>query len=159
MPRINPIRFTLPSKTVKISVNAAVEKSSITMIFLLFTLSAKIPPIGTSTIIGIKAQAETNPNRAADFVSFNRYSGSANRKIELPNNDIICPITTIVKSLFHIFFFSIKILLLDTIGMYKFKKLGQKNLTINSCVKNMLSSIFFTLIPYINYILSSEILR
>ena len=40
--------------------------------FLLFTRSAKIPPTGAKTIIGIKAQALTTPNKAAEPVSLNK---------------------------------------------------------------------------------------
>ena len=42
-------------------ITAAVKKSSITIIFLLFTLSATIPPMGDSRMAGIKAHAVTVP--------------------------------------------------------------------------------------------------
>ena len=47
---------------------------------------------------GTKAQAVTVPYRADDPVRFNRYRGSANRMVALPNREIIWPMTTNVKS-------------------------------------------------------------
>ena len=83
----------------KARIAAAVKKSSSTMIFLLFTRSARIPPTGDSSRAGRKAHAVTVPYRAEEPVRFNRYSGSANRMVALPNRDIIWPMTTRVKSL------------------------------------------------------------
>ena len=42
-------------------ITAAVKKSSITIMFLLFTLSATMPPIGDNSMAGIKAHAVTVP--------------------------------------------------------------------------------------------------
>ena len=86
-------------------ITAAVKKSSATMIFLLFTLSATMPPMGDSKMAGTKAQAVTVPYRADDPVRFSRYRGSANRMVALPNRETIWPITTSVKSLENSFSF------------------------------------------------------
>lgn len=43
-----------------------------TIIFLLFTLSAISPPIGDNRIVGIKAQAVTVPYSADEPVRFNK---------------------------------------------------------------------------------------
>ena len=45
----------------KAKITVAVKKSNITIIFLLFILSATIPPIGDSRMAGIKAHAVTVP--------------------------------------------------------------------------------------------------
>jgi hypothetical protein len=70
-----------------------------TITFLLLTLSATMPPTGESRIAGMTAHAVTVPKTADDPVSFKRYSGIANRSAALPNKDIICPMTTSIKSL------------------------------------------------------------
>ncbi|GAA0678813.1 hypothetical protein GCM10008903_08470 [Clostridium cadaveris] len=50
----------------------AVKKSRATIIFRLFTLSAKIPPKNDRTIIGRKEHAVTIPKIAPEPVSLNR---------------------------------------------------------------------------------------
>ncbi len=50
----------------------AVKKSSATMIFRLFTLSAKIPPKNERKIMGRKEDAVTIPKRDAEPVSRKR---------------------------------------------------------------------------------------
>ena len=80
------------------SITAAVKKSNITMTFLLLTLSATMPPTGDNIIDGIKAHAITVPYSADDPVRFSRYKGSANLNVAFPNSEMICPITTNVKS-------------------------------------------------------------
>ncbi len=92
-------RLTPPIRTQNARISAAVKKSSMTMTFLLFTRSATMPPTGESRIAGMIAHAVTVPKTADDPVSFKRYSGSANRRAALPNREMICPITTNVKSL------------------------------------------------------------
>ena len=52
----------------KARISPAVVKSSATMIFLLFTRSAIIPPTGDRMIIGIKAHAITVPYNADEPV-------------------------------------------------------------------------------------------
>ena len=47
----------------KAKITNAVKKSSITIIFLLFTRSATMPPMGDSKMAGIKAHAVTVPER------------------------------------------------------------------------------------------------
>ena len=79
-------------------ITAAVKKSKITIIFLLFTLSAIIPPTGDSRMAGIKAHAVTVPYSVDEPVRFNKYNGNANLIAALPNKDIICPIMTNMKS-------------------------------------------------------------
>lgn len=56
------------------------------------------------------------PNRDADPVSFNRYRGSANLRMELPNREMICPITTREKSLVNSLSF-IKTPFIHSVGM------------------------------------------
>jgi hypothetical protein len=58
---IKKIRETLFIRKEKIRITNAVKKSNITIIFLLFILSATIPPIGENKIAGRKAQAVTIP--------------------------------------------------------------------------------------------------
>jgi hypothetical protein len=53
--------LTLPSSREKARITSAVKKSRITIIFLLFTRSATIPPTGESRMAGTKAQAVTVP--------------------------------------------------------------------------------------------------
>ena len=55
------MRFTPFISRRKARITAAVKKSSITIIFLLFALSATMPPMGDSKMAGIKAQAVTVP--------------------------------------------------------------------------------------------------
>ena len=65
---INKTRFTSPISKENARIITAVKKSSITIIFRLFTRSATIPPTGDNTIAGINAQAVTVPNSAEDPV-------------------------------------------------------------------------------------------
>ena len=58
----------MPCSTMKARISPAVVKSSATMIFLLFTRSAIIPPTGDRMIIGIKAHAITVPYSADEPV-------------------------------------------------------------------------------------------
>ena len=46
----------------------------------------------------MKAAAPTAPSRAGDPVCRSRYRGRAKRRMALPNREMICPITTRVKS-------------------------------------------------------------
>ena len=66
---------------------AQVEKSNMTIIFLLLIRSAIIPPIGDSIIIVMNDSADTIPNSDGEFVLFRRYRGSAYLKIAFPNKD------------------------------------------------------------------------
>lgn len=50
----------------------AVTKSSMTIMFLLFVLSAIIPPTSDKITIGKKEQAVAIPNKADEPVSFNK---------------------------------------------------------------------------------------
>ena len=87
----------------KARITAAVVKSSITIMFLLLTLSAIIPPTGDSRMDGIKAQAVTAPYRAEEPVRFRRYKGNANLTVALPKREMIWPMTTRVKSFVNSF--------------------------------------------------------
>lgn len=58
---IKRTRLAPPINREKAVITAAVKKSSATIIFRLFTLSATMPPMGESRIAGIKAQAVTVP--------------------------------------------------------------------------------------------------
>ena len=84
--------------SVKAKIRPAVEKSSATMIFRLFTRSATTPPMGEHSTAGRNAAAPTAPNSPADPVCRSRYSGNAKRKMALPKREMICPMTTRVKS-------------------------------------------------------------
>lgn len=65
-----------------------------------------MPPTIDKTTIGKNEQAVTSPKRVEEPVSFKRYYGRAKRKIALPKRDIICPITTRVKSRLKSFVFT-----------------------------------------------------
>ncbi len=54
-------RFTPSISRPNARISAAVKKSNMTMTFLLFTLSAIMPPTGESRIAGINAHAITVP--------------------------------------------------------------------------------------------------
>ena len=58
-----------------------------------------MPPTGDSRIDGMNAHAITVPYSADDPVRFSKYKGSANLNVALPNREMICPMTTNVKSL------------------------------------------------------------
>jgi len=70
-------------------IKKAVEKSNITIMFLLFTLSARIPPIIERTTIGIKETAVAIPKIVDEFFCRNKYNGKANLNIAFPNSEII----------------------------------------------------------------------
>ena len=57
-----------------------------------------MPPIGESRIEGRKAHAVTVPYSAEEPVRFNKYKGNANRNVAFPNKEMICPMTTKIKS-------------------------------------------------------------
>ncbi len=95
-----------------------VKKSRITIIFLLFTLSAIIPPTGDKSIAGINAHAVTVPKSAEEPVWFSKYRGIANLIAAFPNNEIICPITTNTKSFLNNPFPITILLLVPNVGMY-----------------------------------------
>ena len=86
------------SKT-KIPVNT----SNKTIIFLLFTLSAMIPPKGDNKIVGIVAIDNISANIEADFVFSNTYIESASFSIKLPNNEVACPSIRNIKFLVNNF--------------------------------------------------------
>ena len=65
---IKNVRFTPPIKRQNAVITAAVKRSSTTMIFRLFTLSATIPPTGDISMAGMKAQAVTAPYSAEEPV-------------------------------------------------------------------------------------------
>ena len=65
-------KLNFPIENKKTKINIAVKKSKATIIFLLFTLSAIIPPKGVTITIGIKEHADTAPNKVADFVMSKR---------------------------------------------------------------------------------------
>ena len=83
------IAGAVPIRMEKPAMMPAVEKSRITMIFLLFTRSANTPPSSERTIIGRSEQAVTAPNRAEDPVSRSKKSGKEKRRIALPNRETI----------------------------------------------------------------------
>ena len=85
----------------------AVVKSRTTIMFLLFTRSAITPPSGDMISSGRNASADTRPYKAGDWEIFSRWSGRANLTTALPNREMICPMTTSVKSLENPFFFII----------------------------------------------------
>ena len=68
------------------------------MIFCFGRRSAKTPPNGDSSTVGIMDTARIVPNTAADPVTSRTYSESEKRRIALPNSEIICPRIIIVKS-------------------------------------------------------------
>ena len=55
------IRFAPSMSRANARITAAVKKSNITIMFLLFTRSATMPPTGESRMAGINAQAVTVP--------------------------------------------------------------------------------------------------
>ena len=52
----------------------------------------------SNTTMGTNAAAEHRPNRLREPVMSSRYSGRTNRSTALPSREMICPITTKVKS-------------------------------------------------------------
>ena len=66
------IRLTPFISRENVKITAAVKKSKITIMFLLFIRSATMPPIGDNRIVGINANAITVPYKADDPVRFNR---------------------------------------------------------------------------------------
>jgi hypothetical protein len=71
--------------------------SKATIIFLLFTLSARIPPNGESNIVGTVEKANILANTIAEPVTSKTYIDKANFSIKFPNNELICPKTSNVK--------------------------------------------------------------
>ena len=113
-------KLPLPAKkAVYTAISSAVEKSSVTIIFLRLTLSARIPPNGESRMVGIMETARIPPNTAADPVLSSTNKERENLKMEFPNKDIIWPTTKMVKSLVNkALFFIIFLLCYNTDGWY-----------------------------------------
>ncbi len=91
-------RGRCPKASAVRATRAQVKKSNTTMILCLWRRSATTPPRGVSTTMGTNAAAEHRPNRLREPVTSSRYSGRTNRSTALPSREMICPITTKVKS-------------------------------------------------------------
>lgn len=68
-----------------------VNPSSPTIILRLSALSARIPPNGERTIVGIMAIDNIPANIAAEPVTSSTYMDNASFKMKFPNNDVNCP--------------------------------------------------------------------
>ena len=71
--------------------DAPVSPSSATIIFRLSALSARIPPNGERTMVGIVATDNIPANIAAEPVTSSTYIDNASFKMKFPNNDVNCP--------------------------------------------------------------------
>ncbi|GCA60864.1 hypothetical protein JSCD14_21820 [Clostridioides difficile] len=89
IPTSNIEPLLLNKKSAKTNTVILLEKSKITIKFLLLNISAIAPPIGENIIIGIEDTASIVANISALPVISSMYKDKANLSIDAPNNEII----------------------------------------------------------------------